>query len=280
MPFRVIKGNEPNLMRRPVFVIAIFLLARPAFPAIFRLRKPAGAGGGNITLRKRLHINTLITEPGTAELDWGGLYSVSTTAFTMPAALKYTPQGTHIFWGRSEYAIAFDSITNNRTTVGRATQFSQSITLTATAVLHDGDKLDIALAPVAAFFLRDEAGARLGAVAIARYDTGKSSIGGSFAWTGATHSSDSNPAGTSDLGFGFGRRLAAGGLLGKFTSHLNALAERSTGQRTIVSTFEGVECQITDQLAFDLSGQNIAIRGGTLDNQIVFGITYNFGKSH
>ena len=51
-----------------------------------------------------------------------------------------------------------------------------------------------------------------------------------------------------------------------------------TNKGTIVSTFEGVEYQMTDHLAFDLSGQNLAVRGATLDNQIVFGITYNFGK--
>src|SRR3989442_7935184 len=208
-------------MRR-ITLIAIFLLTPPAFPAIFRLSKAPGSGGSTITLRKRLHVNTLITQPGTIETEWGGLYSFSTTAFAMPAAVKYTPEGTHIYWGRTEYAVTFDTVTNNQTTVGRATQFSQALTLAATAVLHDGEKLDIALAPQATFFLRDEEGARFGAVAIARYDTGKSSIGASLGWSGATHSSDSNPAGTFDLGLGFGRRLAARGWLGKFTPHLNA----------------------------------------------------------
>jgi hypothetical protein len=267
-------------MRRFIGLMAALLLIPPAFPAIFGFRKGPGNGGATITLRKRLHINTLITEPGTVEIDWGSLYSFGTTAFSMPAALKYTPRGTHIYWGRTEFAVAFDSITNSGTTVGRATQFSQTLTFAATAVLHDGDKLDIALAPQATVFLRDEEGARLGAVAIARYDTGKSSIGTSLAWSGATHSSDSNPDGTFDLGLGFGRRLAAGGLLGKFTPHVNTVLEGSTGQRRIVSTFEGVEYQITEQLAFDLAGQNLAVHGGSLENQIVFGITYNFGKPH
>src|SRR5689334_13018605 len=129
------------LVRRYAGLIASLLLIPPAFPAIF-FHIPPGNGGSTITLRKRLHINTLITQPGTAEIDWGSLYSLSTTDFTMPAALKYTPQGTHIYWGRTEYAVTFDSITNNQTILGRATQFSQALTFAATAVLHDGDKLD------------------------------------------------------------------------------------------------------------------------------------------
>ena len=44
-----------------------------AQPALFRR---SGAGAANrssaITLRKRLHVNTLITPPGEMEVEWGG----------------------------------------------------------------------------------------------------------------------------------------------------------------------------------------------------------------
>lgn len=244
---------------------------------------PLGRGtksGSNITLRKRLHVNTLITEPGTAEIEWGSLYSASTDNFTLPAAFKYTPRGPHIIWGRTEYSVAFDSVSVADVGGGRVAQFSQSLTATATSVLHDGEKLDIAIAPQAVFFLRGEQGSRLGAVAIARYDTGRNSMGVTVSWSAATHSSPSNPAGTFDVGLGYGRRLAASGLLGKFTPHGNAVWERSTGLERVVSVFEGVEYQMTDRLAFDLSGQHFGINASAPDNQVVFGITLNVGKLH
>ncbi|MBZ5579281.1 MAG: hypothetical protein LAP40_22190 [Acidobacteriia bacterium] len=234
--------------------------------------------GSTITLRKRLHVNTLITEPGTAEIEWGSLDSFSSGNFTLPAAFKYTPQGHRIIWGRTEYSLAFDSVSVADLGGGRITQFSQSLTATATSVLHDGEKLDIAIAPQAVFFLRGEQGARLGAIAIARYDTGRHSMGVTVSWSAATHISASNPAGTLDVGLGYGRRLAAGGLLGKFTPHCNAVWERSTGLDRVVSVFEGVEYQMTERLAFDLSGQHFGINGNTPDHQIAFGITLNVGR--
>jgi hypothetical protein len=262
-----------------VMAMAIHLFsARPAPAALLGFLRGGDSRGSNITLNKRLHVNTLITEPGTVEIDWAGLYSFSSTGYSMPATLKYTPKGTHTIWGRTEYAVAFDSLDNVDTGGGRATQFSQSVTLAATSVLHDGKKLDIAIAPQATLFLRGEKGARLGALAIARYDTGRNSLGATLSWSAATHDSEANRAGTWDAGFGFGRRLAASGMLGRFTPHMNAVWERSTGMERVLSVFEGVEYQMTDRLAFDLSGQHLGVRGTTVDHQVAFGITFNLGK--
>ncbi|HEY2381849.1 MAG TPA: hypothetical protein VGK48_11780, partial [Terriglobia bacterium] len=130
------------------------------------------------------------------------------------------------------------------------------------------------------FFLRGDEGGRFGGVAIARYDTGRNSIGATAGWSAATHGSPSNPAGTWDIGCGYGRRLAASGLLGKFSPHVNALWERSTGQERIVSLFEGVEYQMTDRLAFDLGGQHFGVNGNATDHQMIFGITLNVGHLH
>ena len=237
-----------------------------------------GGRGETITLRKRLHVNTLITEPGTAEIEWGSLFSVTSGDFTLPAALKYTPEGRHIIWGRTEYSAAFDSVSVTDVDGRQIAQFSQTITLSATTVLHDGEKLDIAFAPQAVFFLRGEEGARLGAIAIARYDTGRNSLGATASWLAATHDSALNPAGTWDIGAGFGRRLAASGLVGKFTPHVNVLWERSTGAPGLVSAFEGIEYQMTNRLAFDFGGQHFGVNGNETDNQIIFGITLNVGR--
>jgi hypothetical protein len=76
---------------------------------------------------------------------------------------------------------------------------------------------------------------------------------------------------------GFGRRLAASGVLGKFTPHVNAVWERSTGVARIWSVFEGVEYQVTERFSFDVSGQHFAVAGSTPDNQLVVGITANLG---
>jgi len=256
-------------------------LASPCcFAGIFTHSGEPGNGNAKITLRKRLHINTLITEPGTAEVDWGNLFSFSTENFAMPSGLRYTPAGSHIIWGRTEYSAAFDTVTSVDAGGGRLTQFSQALTLTATSVLRDGEKLDIAIAPQATLFLRDESGVRLGTVAIARYDSGRNSLGATVGWSGATHSSVSNPAGTFDLGFGFGRQLSGSHLLEKLTPHLNAEWEKSTGQNSAVLAFEGIEYQVTEQLAFDLAAQHFASAGRAPDHQIAFAMTLNLGKVH
>jgi hypothetical protein len=256
---------------------AALLLPSAGLAAGLHLPRFGGGGGQAITLRKRLHVNTLITEPGTGEIDWAGLFSATTDNFTLPAALKYTPEGRHIIWGRTEYSAAFDSVSVADVGGSQIAQFSQTITLSATSVLHDGEKLDIAFAPQAVFFLRGEEGVRLGGIAIARYDTGRNSLGATVSWLAATHDSASNPAGTWDVGAGFGRRLAASGLAGKFTPHLNVLWERSTSSPWVTSVFEGIEYQMTDRLAFDMGGQHFGVNGIATDNQVIFGITLNVG---
>jgi hypothetical protein len=273
-----------NLRRIPSAPIAIsaamLLLFAPAAGQAAFLRLLRNHGGSNITLQKRLHVNTLITEPGTLECDWSSVYSGSTSNFAMPSALKFTPQGRHIVWGRTEYSVAFDSLTVVDTGGGRLTQFSESVTVQANSVLRDGQKFDFAVAPQATMFLRDESGARLGAVAIARYDTGRNSMGATVSWSAATHSSPNNPAGTLDIGAGFGRQLPGDGELGKFTPHGNVVWEKSTGGALVTSAFEGVEYQMTPRVAFDLSGQHLSLAGGKPDHQVVFGLTVNFGKLH
>lgn len=266
------------MFRWAVGCTAALMLPSGGVAALLPLPRFGGGRGETITLRKRLHVNTLITEPGTAEIEWGSLFSSTTGNFTLPAALKYTPEGRHIIWGRTEYSAAFDSVSVTDVDGSQIAQFSQTITLSATSVLHDGEKLDIAVAPQALFFLRGEQGARLGAITIARYDTGRNSLGATVSWLGATHDSALNPAGTWDVGTGFGRRLAASGLAGKFTPHVNALWERSTGSERVISVFEGIEYQMTERLAFDFGGQHFGVNGNATDNQIIFGITLNVGR--
>ncbi len=91
---------------------------------------PARAGllgrlsrGEPISLRKRVHVNTLITEPGTMEIEWGGAFSTGGN-FTFPSDIKYTPEGRYIFWGRTEFSASFDSLASTVQFDDRATQFN------------------------------------------------------------------------------------------------------------------------------------------------------------
>ena len=251
----------------------------PLMPALNAAILPRPSGPqSNITLRKRLHVNTLITEPGTVEAEWDNLYSFTSGSYSMPSVIKYTPMGKSILWGRTEFSAAFDSVDSVPQTGQRITQFSDRVTFAANSVLFDGERLDIAIQPQATFFLRDESGSRLGATAIARYDVGRNSMGATLGWTGATAPSPNNPSGSWDFGVGFGRRLAASGALGHLTPHTNVVYERSTGTGSAWAAFAGVEYQITERVAVDVTGQRFGLRGGSPDRQIVVGMTVNFGK--
>ena len=252
-----------------------FPMARAAF--FGKLNTPDHPSSA-ITLRKRLHVNTLITEPGTMEVEWGNDYSLTSDEYTMPSTIKYTPQGRHILWGRTEFAASFDTISTAVENDARIAHFSDRVTFTATCVLLDGEKMDIAIAPQASVLLRGDTGTRFGATAIARYDAGRNSTGVTLSWSGATVASPTNPAGTFDAGLGYGRRLKASGFLGHFTPHGNAIYEKSTGVERQVSIFEGVEYQITEKFALDVSGQHFSVVGGAVDHQIVVGITANLGR--
>jgi hypothetical protein len=228
-----------------------------------------------IALRKRLHVNPLITEPDTMDFEWGGAFSTG-GPFTFPATIRFSPEGRHVYWGRTELSVSFDSLSYD----GTATHFSDRTTFAATCVLHDGEKLDIAIAPTVSALLRGDTGARLGATALARYDVGRSSAGLTVAWSSATHASLTNPPGTWDVGAGYGYRLRPSGPLGHLTAHTNWLWEKSTGIGRQMSVFEGVEYQITDPVAVDFSAQHLNVWGGPIDNQVVIGLTVSTGRLH
>lgn len=232
-----------------------------------------------ITLRKRLHVNPLITPPDTVEIEWG--VAVSTTgSFTMPTVFHYTPEGRHIWWGRTEFSAGFDSLSSTASPLERITHFGDRATFAATCVVRDGDKFDLAIAPQVSVLLRGDTGARVGATAIARYDSGRSSTGVTFGWSAATAASDTNPAGTFDAGVGYGYQLHGPGIVEHLTPHANWLYEKSTGVRRQISLFEGVEYQIVDALAIDFSAQQLSLWGGQPDRQFVAGLTFNSTRLH
>jgi hypothetical protein len=265
-------------MRPLVVAAALLSLTAPTRAALLHRSSRAGRAS-SISLRERLHVNPLITEPDTMEVDWAGSFSTA-GSFTLPATIRYTPEGKSIWWGRTEFSASFDSLSSVVQNGDRDTHFSDRVTLTGASVVHDGKHFDLAIAPLASFLLRGDKGRRFGASAIGRYDWGKNSAGLTVTWTGATAPSDTNPAGTFDLGAGFGRHLAAKGPGSRLTAHANWLYERSTGVPRQMSLFEGVECQITSNLAIDISGQHFAVWGGTVDHQISVGLNIGTGRFH
>ena len=253
----------------------LLLLSAAAPAAIFhRGESVPSERGPAISLRQRLHVNTLITPPDTLELEYGGSFSWD-GSFTLPMTLHYTPEGRYVWWGRTEFSVGFDSLAHDS-----AAQFGDRTNFAATCVVHDGDKLDIAVQPQAALLLRGDSGARIGATGIARYDSGRSSAGVTFSWNAATHSSPTNPAGVFDIGFGYGFQLRDSGPLNHLTPHINAVYEKATGSTRQISLFEGIEYQVTNPFSIDFSFQHIALWGGQTDTQFVVGITLYSPKLH
>ena len=277
----MISFSRPNLLLTVAGLLILLLPAAEARAAsIHRGRLSPGRHASGVSLRKRLHVNDLITEPGTVELDFGALYSYTSDAFTLPSALKFTPEGGSLFWGRTEYSAAFDSVERAVNTGIRSTQFSDRLTFAATTVVFDSAHFDVAIAPQVTAYLRHESGVRLGATAIARYDGGGNTIGLSAGWAAATSATDTNPAGVWDVSAGYGRHLGSAGVLERVTPHMNWLLEKSTGFDRTLAVFGGVEYQINERVAVDFSGQRFGLAGGGPDRQFLVGLTVNLGKTH
>ena len=109
-------------------------LLLPVWSTLLPAANRSPASQSTITLQKRLHVNTLITQPGTIELDWGNDYSFTSDSYTMPSTLKYTPAGKHILWGRTEFAASFDTVSSAVQNDARIAHFSDRLTFAATSI--------------------------------------------------------------------------------------------------------------------------------------------------
>jgi hypothetical protein len=221
-------------------LLALLLVAIPAFCAQRQ---------GPISLRKRLHVNPLITDPDTVEFDTG----VGGGPLTVPTAIRYTPEGSHIYWGRTEMSVSYD-----------AAKFDRA-TFAATCVVQDGEKVDIAIAPLLAAPLRGGDGLHPGGAAIARLDIGRNSAGVTATWL----------TNTWDFGAGYGRKIGA-----KVTPHMNWQWEKAAGTPAGISVFEGVEYQFSDPFALDLTAQHMNVWGGQTNNQLVLSLTLSSPRLH
>lgn len=257
-----------------VLLCSVSVEGKIRLPRVFRRSGTRSAGP---SLRRRLNINSIITEPGTFESEWSNVYSTSGT-FYLPTTLKWTPGTGTGFWGRTELSASFDSVYRSNQTGINPVQFSDHITIASTSVVYGGQRWNLAVAPVATFYWRNERGARLGGVALARFDSGLNTAGLSVNWSGATASSPTNPAGTLDLAGGYGRKLARIGVLSHLTPFGNIVCERSSGGIRGVSIAEGAEYQVSEKVAVEMAAQQLDFSGGSIDHQFILGMTVNFGR--
>jgi hypothetical protein len=253
----------------------IFLLLQIAMPvgeARLLRRRPQQARSSRISLRRRLHVSSLITDPGTVEAEWNVAWTES-DSLTTPTTLKYTPAGSHLMWGRTEYSANFDSFSSTLIDGNRVVHSSDHLAFAGTTLLADREHWNIAIAPAVTFGFRDQPRFRAGLTAIARYDRGRDSAGATITWTGAVNPTESDPAGTWDWGCGWGHVFGS-----RTTVHVDGQFERATGYSGALSFFEGIEFQFTPSVAVDASMQHLNVTGGILDHQLLVGLTVNFGN--
>jgi hypothetical protein len=252
-------------------LVALAALAPSADSAVFHRRSFRRSGG--LSLRRRLFTSPLITDPGNLDLEWSGAFDTN-GSWALPQTWKWTPSGEGAYIGHTEFSLGYDSLVNVDETGDRDIHFSDHLNLAATTLLGRFVGVDVAVAPTASFFLRGESGARLGGALLTRWDRKNWSVSSAASWTGATVSSDTNPAGTGDLVTGLGRQF------GKWTLYSNLQWERSTGAPWTLSVFEGVEYQFTERFALDVSGQHYSLSNGTHDHQVVAGMVWTVWHKH
>ena len=95
-------------LRQLLGVVLLAQMETSALEARLLSRRPSHVRSSRISLRRRLHVTSLITDPGTVEAEWNVSLAES-ESLTMPTTLKYTPEGSNLLWGRTEYSANFDT---------------------------------------------------------------------------------------------------------------------------------------------------------------------------
>lgn len=267
-----------SLFRMAAGILLLLTIVEPA-GARFLSRSRFGSRGSTIALRRRLHISPLITAPGTFEVDWSFSISPDGT-YSTPATLKYTPEGSNIFWGRTEFSVSADVVSSPVTDDNRVTHSSDHATFTATTLALDGENWNFAFAPLVTLELRGDTGVRAGGSGIVRYDKGLGSAGLTTTWTAASTPSATNPAGQWDVTGGYGRKIRVHGIGEHLSLYGNGLYEKATGVNKVFALQEGMEYEFTDSISWVITGQHARIDRSVYNHSIVTGITVNFGKLH
>lgn len=255
----------PNTVRR---AIGCLLIATAPLSAIqFRRRLPHfHHQAQSIGTRNRIHVNRLITETGTLEMEAGAGFAESGD-ITNPVLLKYTPAGRSLLAGRTEYSVGLDY-----------GQGATDVTVAANSLLYDGEHWNVSLGPSLTLVRQYGDGLRAGATFVTRYDRGLASLGVTAAWSKATRPGANTPADLAAFGAGGGIRLASSGWRSHFTLNGNVLSEHASSTPSISSTFEGVEWEISGKVSANFVVQQQDWRGANRDNIFFTGLTVNFGR--
>lgn len=245
-------------LRSSRFVLSLLLLAGGVAEArLPRFRRQAHAIG----TRNRVHVNRLITEAGTLELEIGVGFGAD------PALLKYTAEGDSLLWGRTEYSVGFDYLHG-----------SNDVTLAANSLLLDGVHWNVSVGPAVTIVRQDGSGLRGGGTVATRYDRGLGSVGATANWSKATRPGAGTPADVAAFGLGGGVRLGKAGWRGKLTLNGNLLNEHASSTAAAWSTFEGLEWEATGHVSANVVVQQIDWGGANRDKQVFVGLTVNFGR--
>ena len=226
--------------------------------------------------RRRMHLQNLVTDPGTLEIEMG--VAGSGNGVTAPFTLKYTPGVGRPFWHRTEFSVDLDAVSSLPGDLYWVTQFSDPVGIAATHLLHQGKILSLYFAPQVAFLTRSDDGLRGGATAVVNTDLGAFSMAANVTWTAATSPTESNPAGDLQVGTGLVRRIGGTNENPRWTLFVNGLQENPTLGDTTYSVFEGVSYQVRRSLAVDVSVRHLNLASGRADHQVLGGITVNSGR--
>lgn len=230
-------------------VLLHLVYSTTAGAAFFRRSHPIFHRSG-VTLRKRLNVTDLIADPGTFELDFGSLYSYTTSSFTLPSALRFTPAGDSFFIGRTEYSLSFDSLASVPTD-GNRVNFDIAVAPQITALP--------ATTPVSASARPPSPVTTAAATVSVSLPPGPPPPPPLTPIPPASGASAPDTAATSP----------ATALSPASTAHANALLEKSTGFERTVSVFGGLAYQFNPHVSLDVSGQRFSIIGPNPDRQLL-----------
>ena len=188
-------------LRQLLGVVLLAQMETSVLEARLLSRRPSHVRSSRISLRRRLHVTSLITDPGTVEAEpervLGRIRIVDDADDAENTLLRLD-----LLWGRTEYSANFDTFSSALIDGNRVTHSSDHLAVAATTLLADREHWNVAIAPVVTFGFRDQPGFRAGLTAITRYDRGRNSGGATITWTGTADPTDLNPAGTWDFGSG------------------------------------------------------------------------------
>lgn len=245
----------------------VLLLSAPVHALTLRRRVPHfHHQAQSMGTRNRVHVNRLITEPGTFEMEVGAGFAEYGDN-TDPVLLKFTAAGDSLLAGRTEYSVGFDYLHG-----------SNDVSLAANSLLFDGEHWNVTLGPSLTIVRQDGSGVRAGATFVTRYDHGPASVGVTAAWSKATRPGPLTPADLVDVGLGGGVRLGSKGWRSKLTANGNFLSEHASATGAVASTFEGLEWEINGKISANAVVQQLDWRGPNRDNLFLLGLTINFGR--